>query len=417
MKNNIVISKYMQCILNMYIENKKSIFDNNIDVELTTIIDYPKCSYGFHHYIHSLKKDIEVLKQFENKKKVYLVTNEFEIDVDNYDNSISKEIIKFLNIKDKKPQIISLDFYKLWEILFMFELFNIDVPLKICSLEDDGTSLQTLILFREKYSKNNKNDEYHVLKTEKINDEFYNYYNKSHNIKKNDKLNEKMDLIVSGINYNYDDENIIEQNYFLSLFKNLLETIKNQKKNGSCIIKIFETFTNISIKFISILISLYEKVFIIKPLTSRPSISEKFIVCIGFKFTDKDKEYINAYKKIEEINTLLNKNPKMKLYDIFKSYNIDNELKIKFIKLNTLISNKLFKAIGENVNFVNGQNYYGDKYQNYREEQINANNYWVDTFLPDPTNFKDAKKKIIENSISINKINMDDTIKLEKIIE
>lgn len=417
MKNNIVISKFIPCILNMQTDSKKSILDGNIEIEFTNIIDYPKCSFGFHHYVHSLKKDIEILKQFENKKKVYLVTNNFEIDIDNYEKTISKETHKFLKLKDKTPQILSLDFYKTWEILFMFELFNNDIPLKTSVLYDDGSSIQALLLFRENYAKNHKNDEYNILKTDKVDDNFFNYYNKTHNIKKNDKITDKNDLIISGMNFNYENDNIIEQMYYTTLFKNLLETIKNQKKNGSSIIKIFETFTNISIKCIAILSSLYDKIFIIKPLTSRSSTPEKFIVCIGFKYTDTDKEYINAYKKINEINESLIKNSKMKICDIFKSYNIENQLKTRFIKINTLITNNLFKGIGENVNFVNGQNYYGDKYQQYRDEQITANNYWIETFLPEPKDFKDTKKKIIENSITANKINMDDSIRLEKIIE
>jgi hypothetical protein len=406
----------MPFTLNMHVDIK-SIFDSNVDVQLTNIIDYPKCSIGFHHYIHSLKKDTEILNQFENKKKVYLVTNKFEIDVDNYDNSISKETHKFLNIKDKIPNILSLDFYKIWEILYMFEIIDIDIPLKMLTLNDIGSSIQCVLFFREKYAKSNKNDEYHILKTEKIDDNFFNYYNKSHNINKSDILSDKMDLIISGVNFNYENINIIEQTYFSNLFNNLMHTIKNQKKNGTTIIKIFETFTNISIKFISMMISLYEKVFIIKPLTSRPSSSERFIIGIGFKYNDKDKDYVNALKKIEEINKLLQDNDKMKLSNIFKSYKIENNLKMRLIKLNTMISNNLFIAIGENVNFVNSQNYYGDKYQQYRDEQINANNFWVETFLQKPQDFKEVKKKVVENSITTNKINMDDVIKLEKIID
>jgi 23S rRNA U2552 (ribose-2'-O)-methylase RlmE/FtsJ len=416
MKNNIVISKYMPLTLNMHVDIK-SIFDSNVDVQLTNIIDYPKCSIGFHHYIHSLKKDTEILNQFENKKKVYLVTNKFEIDVDNYDNCISKEINKFLNIKDKIPQILSLDFYKIWEILFAFDIIDTDIPLKMCSLNDIGASIQSVLFFREKYAKSNKNDEYNILKTEKIDDNFYNYYNKSHNINKVDKISDKMDLIVSGVNFDYENINIIEQIYFTNLFTNFLYTVKNQKKNGTSIIKMFETFTNISVKFIEMMISIYDKVFIIKPLTSRPSSPERFVIGIGFKYTDKDKEYTNALKKIEDINKLLNDNSKMKLSDIFKSYKLDHTLKVRLIKLNTMISNNLFIAIGENVNFVNGQNYYGDKYQQYRDEQISANTYWVETFLQNSKDFKEMKKKIVENSITTNKINMDDAIRLEKVIE
>ena len=81
------------------------------------------------------------------------------------------------------------------------------------------------------------------------------------------------------------------------------------------------------------------------------------------------------------------------------------------------MSNMYFKAIGENVNFVNGQNYYGDKYQEYRDAQIEANNYWVETFMPDSKDFKEMKKKITENSFNSNKINMDESIRLEKEIK
>ena len=415
MTNNVIISKYTPITLNMHIDIK-SIFEKNIDIKLTNIMDYPKCSIGFHHFIHSLKKDTEILKQFENKKKVYLVTNEFEIDVDSYDNCISKEVDKFLNIKDKIPKIISLDFYKIWEILFMFNLINMDTDLKVLYLTDSGSSVQSLIHFREKYAKNTKNDFNYVLKTDKINEELFTYYNKSKNILYYDKISDKFDLIISGINYNYDNdnENIIEQEYFKTIFTNLLYIIKNQKKNGNCIIKIFETFTNVTSKIFAILISIYEQIFVVKPFISRSSESERFIICMGFKYTDKDNEYNNILKKIEEINKLINDNAKMTLCNIFKTYELTFKFKIRMIKLNTLLTNKLFKAIGENVNFINSQKYYGDKYQQYRDAQIEANNYWVETYLPELKNFKEIKKRIVENSHNSNKINMDDCIQLEK---
>jgi hypothetical protein len=416
MKNNVVISKYMPMTLNMHID-MNSIYESEQEVKMINIIDYPKCSFGFHHFIHSLKKDSEILKQFENKKKVYLVTNQFEIEVDNYDNSILKEVNKFLQIKDKVPQIISQDYYKIWEILFMFDIVDIDIELKSLYINDDGSSIQSVMYFREKYAKNTKNDQYNILKNEKINTEFLNYYTKSKNIIHNDKISDKNDLIIAGIDFNYENENLIEQEYFKTMFINLLNIIKYQKKNGNSIIKIFETFTNLSAKYIAILNALYDKIFIVKPLTSRNSSSEKFIICIGFKFNDKDKEYNNILKKTEAIIDLINKNPKLRICDVFTKYDLNHSFKIRMIKLNTLMSNMYFKAIGENVNFVNGQNYYGDKYQEYRDAQIEANNYWVETFMPDSKDFKEMKKKITENSFNSNKINMDESIRLEKEIK
>ena len=138
---------------------------------------------------------------------------------------------------------------------------------------------------------------------------------------------------------------------------------------------------------------------------------------MGFKFNDKDKEYNNILKKTETIIDLIIKNPKLRICDVFTKYELNHSFKIRMIKLNTLMSNMYFKAIGENVNFVNGQNYYGDKYQEYRDAQIEANNYWVETFLSDSKDFKEIKKKITENSFNSNKINMDESIRLEKDIK
>ena len=114
--------------------------------------------------------------------------------------------------------------------------------------------------------------------------------------------------------------NIIEQEYFKILFENLMIIIENIKKNGNCIIKIFETFTNVSAKFFCILNSLFDKIFLSKPLSSRESSSEKFIICIGFKYNDKDKNYTDIYKKMKNILGQINKNSKLKLRDIFNKY-------------------------------------------------------------------------------------------------
>ena len=67
---------------------------------------------------------MNILSEFENKKKVYLVMNEFERYVDNYDKSIGDESKKYFDLKDK-PDILSRGFYKLWELMFMFDIVDI----------------------------------------------------------------------------------------------------------------------------------------------------------------------------------------------------------------------------------------------------------------------------------------------------
>lgn len=412
-----IVSKFMPITINMYVDIK-SIFDSEHNIKLTNSIDYPKCSFGFHHYMHSLKKDTEILKQFENKKKVYLVTNKFEIDIDKYNNTINNEVHKYLNIKDKIPKIISHDFYKLWEILFMFDLVNIDNSFKSAYLIEDGTNIQCLINFREKYAKDTKSDKHYFiknnsnLKLNNVNNAILSYYDKKIIQTNIDNIKEKIDFITIGSAFTYhdDNENTIEQEYHIPLLKNIYESIKIQKKGGSLICKLFETYTEVSGKIICILLSLYDKVFFIKPLTSKPNTTEKYVVCIGFKLSDTTQ----IIKKLDKIFYLINKNNKLKISDIFNSYDIDKKLKIRLIKINQLTSNFIFKSIGEMVNFVNGQDYYGDTYEKYRDLQIEATNFWVETFLPDSKKYKENKKKITEASILTNKINVDDAIELEK---
>lgn len=55
-----------------------------------------------------------------------------------------------------------------------------------------------------------------------------------------------------------------------------------QKRGGIFILKIFDCFMKHTIDILYLLASFYEKVYVIKPKTSRYGNSEKYIVCIGF---------------------------------------------------------------------------------------------------------------------------------------
>ena len=59
-----------------------------------------------------------------------------------------------------------------------------------------------------------------------------------------------------------------------------------QKTGGNFVIKFFDTYTQASIDLLYILSNVYEKIYIIKPNTSRQANSEKYIVCKNFKLTN-----------------------------------------------------------------------------------------------------------------------------------
>ena len=64
----------------------------------------------------------------------------------------------------------------------------------------------------------------------------------------------------------------------------VLYAITLQSRNGTFILKMFDLFYKPSVEIIYLLSCLYNKVFIIKPNTSRYANSEKYIVCLNFKY-------------------------------------------------------------------------------------------------------------------------------------
>ena len=140
-------------------------------------------------------------------------------------------------------------------------------------------------------------------------------------------LNNKMNIIINGKNNNgdlYDYENIVEfiktvgenkchlvtadggfdysKNYNLQendsyrlIFCEIYLSLNIQKTNGNFIIKIFDLFNYKTQQLIYFLYNHYQHIEIYKPLTSRLSNSEKYIICLGYKGCPKND--LDIFKK------------------------------------------------------------------------------------------------------------------------
>ncbi len=417
-----------------------NIFDNEPSVTFSSNIDYPRSEYGFHHFIHNNKNKMEKLKIFEGKKRVYLVFNRFERNIDNYDKSIGN-VSKDFFAENGKPEILSRGFYKLWEILMLFNLIDPtqDKFVSAHLSEGPGSFVQATMYYRDMYSKKSsvKSDKYytvgidpedmggkdHVPELEK---KFTDYYLKEKpqrfvlqptvpkkqsggsksktngditdpkTIKLFNKLvggqmEEKADFITGDGGLEWVNENIQEQEAFKLIIAQVIASAKLQKKGGNFVCKFFETFTKTSLKIISMLGVLYDNVYFIKPLTSRLSNSEKYAVCVGFKFGDKDKEYKDIIKKLDELHKTIHENKNDKIVDIFPAYLIPINLIRTMIEVNKEISNPQLKSIGEIISFVDKEVYSGDEYHYKREEQIEGAKFWNHTFLPTSENLNKNK--------------------------
>ena len=414
------------------------IFDEAAEIKFSTNLDYSRFSYGFHHFIHANKNKMEILKQFDGKKKVYLVMNDFERYVDNSEKSIDASSKSYFGL-DKQPNILSRGFFKLWELFFMFDLIDTKKEKFISAhlAEGPGSFIQATMFYRDMYCKKgvSKNDKFyavtlhpedlggHVPELEK---KFVQHYetekpqrfilHKTYpkqvaggsKTKDNGditdpktiklfggQMTDRADFITADGGFDWINENVQEQEAFKLILAQIIATAKLQNKGGRFVCKFFETFTLTSAKLIAMLTELYDTVYMVKPLMSRASNSEKYAVCIGFKHNDSSKEYKSICKKLDELLKASHESSN-KIVDLFPSYTIPRSLMVSLTQVNTGIANRQLKSINEIVSFIKSQNYYGETYQNKREKQLAASSYWAQIFYPDVDKLETARDKANE---------------------
>jgi len=117
-----------------------------------------------------------------------------------------------------------------------------------------------------------------------------------------EKYGSTMDLMTADGGFDFSmDFNSQEIHISKLLFAQVSYALVMQKAGGTFILKIFDCFMNHTIDVLHILSAFYDKVFIMKPRTSRYANSEKYVVCKGFKFGDSRAFYpyiLGAFEKM-----------------------------------------------------------------------------------------------------------------------
>jgi 23S rRNA U2552 (ribose-2'-O)-methylase RlmE/FtsJ len=209
---------------------------------------------------------------------------------------------------------VSRSFFKMWELLYDFkEELNLSKDkLRVCMLcEGPGGFAEALIKYR-----NNVNDEYFGISLKSNNNKnipdwkthnkyldkidicygsddtgnIYNMCNISYLVNKVGK--QSVDLITAdgGFDFSSDFNNQEEMSMQL-IYCEILTALLLQSDGGSFILKIYDMFTENSLKMLQLLKEFYSKIVFVKPLTSRPANSEKYVVCLGFKRPVDSKKY------------------------------------------------------------------------------------------------------------------------------
>jgi 23S rRNA U2552 (ribose-2'-O)-methylase RlmE/FtsJ len=148
------------------------------------------------------------------------------------------------------------------------------------------------------------------------------------------------------------DFNQQESMSFPLLYCQSLAALLCQKKGGVFILKCFDTYQAKTLKLLYLLHKCYKNIYFVKPHTSRPANSEKYLVCVDFLDNISEREIYKLLLDIPKIGSIMNSNLEILKYNtsdmtFYNSINIINRIMFsrqkEFINntLDIIINNKL----------------------------------------------------------------------------
>lgn len=271
----------------------------------------PYMLYSLNHYLTEIKEKIADCNEEWNMYKKF--TNPYEyIHTNNSKTSICKY----------KP--ISRAYFKMIEIMntFNFQCLETSKPIQMFALaEGPGGFIEAVSNHR-----NNLADTYYGMTIEDANDTEVPGWKKTANFLKNHSnvllekgadgtgniLNvdnfkhvttiykNKCELVTGDGGFDFStDFNNQELNITSLLFAQIAYAVCIQKMGGCFVLKCFDCFYKASAELIFLLSTMYEKVYVVKPNTSRYANSERYIVCINFLHSDSSK-YVHIFEQLME---------------------------------------------------------------------------------------------------------------------
>jgi 23S rRNA U2552 (ribose-2'-O)-methylase RlmE/FtsJ len=269
---------------------------------------------------------------------------------------------------------------------------------KILGIESSKFEINNINIIPEKefeYNKDNKN-------------QYLNKISKKENFNSPSKFiksKKYSDLIIANSENYYSSNNNKEHESYKLFLGELLVILSSLNKNGNCVFKFFDTFTFVTLKIIYILSSLFEEVHINKPLLSRLSDSEKYLICKKYKYDTNDKKINKIIKMLEEIISKIDSNNF--LNDIFVDYTLPDAFINNFKFINTKLVNEQQILINEIVKYIKDNNYFGDRFHESKNKQIEATKWWVGLFFPPSNNIYQTNKETVQQMLknTVNKHN------------
>jgi 23S rRNA U2552 (ribose-2'-O)-methylase RlmE/FtsJ len=346
----------------LFPNNSNTLDSENISFTFTKDIDNIKIyiNKSLNTYINYAKKQIELYYLEWDIYKKY--TNPYE-----YIHSIIPN--NKTSVSKLKP--LSRSFFKLIEIFNLLDILNDINMSKITSFhlaEGPGGFIEALSWLR-----NNNNDTYYGMTLINDDDNIPGWKKSQYFLNKNKNVK-----IEYGINNNGDLSDVENLKYCREKYKNSIDIITGdggfdfsvdfnkqeivssklilyqicfaismQKENGIFILKFFDLFTEASVELVYLLSLCYEKIYIVKPFTSRYANSEKYIVCKKFKLTNVTNILDKLIENYSEINN--NKNFLKTILNLKIPYFFLNKLE----EYNAIIGQQQIENIISTINLIN----------------------------------------------------------------
>jgi 23S rRNA U2552 (ribose-2'-O)-methylase RlmE/FtsJ len=260
----------------------------------------PYMLYSLNHYLTEIKEKISECGDEWNANKKY--TNPYEYI---YTNSSRTSVCRY------KP--ISRAYFKMIEILntFNFPSFDSQRPLQMFALaEGPGGFIEAVLNHR-----NNPADKYYGMTIEDPTDGEVPGWKKTTSFLKSNpnvflekganatgnilnmenfkhvvaKYKNSCEFVTGDGGFDFStDFNSQEINITRLLFGQIAYAVCIQKYGGCFVLKCFDCFYKASAELIYLLSTMYEKVYVVKPNTSRYANSERYLVCINFLYSNSN---------------------------------------------------------------------------------------------------------------------------------
>ena len=186
-----------------------------------------------------------------------------------------------------------------------------------------------------------------------------------------EKYGHSMDIITGDGGFDFSvDFNMQEIMSSKLILAECIYALTLQNFDGHFILKIFDCFSKSTTEILYFLTSFYQKVYIVKPHTSRYANSERYIICKNFKLKTLDKSLINKFNDI--IACISKENVYI---DNILSYQLPYFFITKLEEINAIIGQQQIESIVSTLNLINHKNK-NDKLEQLKNNNILKCNNW-----------------------------------------